>query len=254
MSGTQPADYAAAVERGGPLPPGPGDRFEGYAVLGVAFASGDVLALRRYPLSSTGAGYTSVWHRNADGRWTFYSDIAADQGCARYFARHVSKTIVAPIRIEWTGPRSLDVAVDGGRLLAWSLCLAPTISTRLLNVVSRMLPAGCWSSERALTTLGGVARLALRAGRLRLAGRTPSGNLFMTTLWRIWTIRASRATIGSRKLGRLERLPAQVSLGDLWIPRRPLFTAGAVVILPPLTDAPGYHPHASRLPPDLPLS
>jgi hypothetical protein len=72
---------------------------------------------------------------------------------------------VAPIRVEWTGPRSLTIAVDGGRLLAWSLCLGPTVSTRLINALATRLPAGSWTSERGLAVIATAAGLALRAGR-----------------------------------------------------------------------------------------
>ena len=59
------------------LPDGPGDRFSGYAIIGLPFQSGHVLALRRFPTSSIGPGYTAVWHRNPSGRWTFYSTCGA---------------------------------------------------------------------------------------------------------------------------------------------------------------------------------
>jgi hypothetical protein len=94
----EPATIAAAVERGLPLPVGAGDRDSGYWVPGVAFESGDVLALRRFPATSPGPGYTSVWHRAPDGTWTFYSDAAPSHGCTESFAPGIRETIVAPIR------------------------------------------------------------------------------------------------------------------------------------------------------------
>jgi hypothetical protein len=53
------------------LPDGQDERFNGYGVMGVPFVSGDLLALRRFPNTSIGDGYTSVWHRRPDGRWLF---------------------------------------------------------------------------------------------------------------------------------------------------------------------------------------
>src|SRR5436190_20818243 len=81
----EPADAAAAIERGAGLPPGRGERFAGYGVMGLPFRSGHILALRRFPASSIGPGYRSVWHRGPNARWTFFQDIAPVQACSRYF-------------------------------------------------------------------------------------------------------------------------------------------------------------------------
>jgi len=66
-----PRSIIQGIEQDGSLPAGTGDRFAGYAVIGLPFASGHVLSLRRFPVSSVGPGYTSVWHRDPAGRWTF---------------------------------------------------------------------------------------------------------------------------------------------------------------------------------------
>ena len=102
-----PAAIAAALERGIRLPEGPGDRYAGYAVLDVRLASGEILALRRFPVTSVGTGYTSVWHRDANREWTLFSDVPKPHGCSRYFADMFTRSVVAPIRIDWRGPRSL---------------------------------------------------------------------------------------------------------------------------------------------------
>jgi hypothetical protein len=228
----EPAEIAAAIERGIPVPDGPGDRYSGYAVLGVPFRSGDVLALRRFPVSSRGCGYTSVWHRTSDGCWTLYADVGPDQGCLHYFGRAVDHAIHAPIRIEWTGARSLQVAVNGGRLLAWSLSLAPTTGTTLVNTVAAVLPAWAWTDRRALAAIGVLARLALRSGRLRLTGTTPCGSRFLATPRMMWSIVASRATIAGHDLGPVGIIDPQASLGEFLIPRRPLFAVGSAFMVP----------------------
>ena len=56
------------LEQHAPLLEGEGDRFSGYAVIGLPFQSGHILALRRFPASTIGPGYTSVWHRDPSGR------------------------------------------------------------------------------------------------------------------------------------------------------------------------------------------
>jgi hypothetical protein len=95
------------------------------------------------------------------------------------------------------------------------------------------LPARWWTSERALAAIATAAGLALSAGRLRLTGTTPSGSRFLANPRMLWTVLASRATIGSRKLGRIGTMSPQVALGEFWIPRRPLFAIGAAFMTPP---------------------
>src|SRR3712207_8448539 len=70
-----PKELVDRLEQGAELPSGDEERFAGYGVMGVPFTSGDLLAMRRFPASSLGRGYTSVWHRDPRGRWAFYSDV-----------------------------------------------------------------------------------------------------------------------------------------------------------------------------------
>lgn len=229
----EPAARAAEAERAGSAPDGPGDRFEGYAVLGVSFSSGDVLALRRFPVTSCGPGYTSVWHQAPDGRWTFYSDVPVDQGCVPYFRPGIDETIVTPIRLEWRGARQLTVSADGGRLLAWSMWLAPTAGSRIVNLVLRRLPDGWWRQSRLLAMAGAVSGVALGAGPIRLTGRTPAGHRYLSAPRSVWTIPASRATVAGREFGTVAPPARHTTLGDLLIPRRGLLAFGRAVMLPP---------------------
>jgi hypothetical protein len=87
------------LEQGAELPSGDEERFAGYGVMGVPFTSGDLLATRRFPASSLGQGYTSVWHRDPQARWTFYSDVAPQLPCPRYFGSAVGQTVVREIEI-----------------------------------------------------------------------------------------------------------------------------------------------------------
>jgi hypothetical protein len=52
-------------------------------MIGLPLPSGHVLALRRFPASSLGPDYTSIWHRDPGGKWTFYSTAAPEQSCYR---------------------------------------------------------------------------------------------------------------------------------------------------------------------------
>jgi hypothetical protein len=225
----EPAEVAAALERGGQVIPGEGDRYSGYAVLGVGFTSGDVLALRRFPLTSRGPAYTSVWHRSPAGRWTMYTDVA-DHGCARYFAPALDEVIVGPIRIEWTSPRRVEIAVDGGRRLTWSLLMRSTAITRAFNRIAPHLAPICARNPRLLVALAAMARVMLRSGPLRLAGTTPSGAAFMGQPWALWVVRASRACIAGQDTGPDCLLGAGLALGEFRIPRRGLFAASHAVI------------------------
>jgi hypothetical protein len=229
----EPADLAAALERAGLVPDGPGDRFGGYAVLGVPFRSGDALALRRFPVTSIGAGYTSVWHRSPEDHWTFYSDVVTDMGCARYFGAGIRDVITAPIRIEWTGPRSVSVAIDGGRVLAWTLALRPTASTRFLNRLAGMVPPQLWHDARVLRAMEVATRVTLRTGDVRLTGETPNGHRFLVNPRAVWLVEASRAMVGGRDLGPIGPITPQPALGDVRIPRRGLFAVGAAFMATP---------------------
>lgn len=229
----EPAELAAAIERAGLLPDGPGDRFGGYGVLGVPFRSGDALALRRFPVTSLGGGYTSVWHRSPEGDWTFYSDVGTGPGCTRYFGDSIRDAVIAPIRIEWNGPRNVSVAVDGGRVLAWTFALRPTPSTRLLNRLAGMVPPRRWTDPRVLRAMEVAARVTLRAGDVRLTGVTPTGTRFMVNPRAVWLVEASRAVIAGRDLGPMGPITPQPALGDVRIPRRGLFAVGATFMTAP---------------------
>jgi hypothetical protein len=53
----------------------------GYGVMGLPFGSGHVLGLRRWTASSVGEGFTSIWHRDPAGRWTFYGPPGCPRPC-----------------------------------------------------------------------------------------------------------------------------------------------------------------------------
>lgn len=46
-----PRTISQGIERNGSVPRGTEDRFAGYAIIGLPFASGHVLSLRRFPAS-----------------------------------------------------------------------------------------------------------------------------------------------------------------------------------------------------------
>jgi hypothetical protein len=221
----EPAQLVERVEREAELPPGTDERFSGYGVMGFPFRSGHVLGLRRFPASSIGPGYTSVWHRDPDGRWTFYQDQPAELACTRYFGARVDEVREGPVRIDWTGSHSFEVHADDGAL-EWRVELESTPVTRLFNGVSSLLPPRAWRARPVLGAMSRVAGPALRAGRVRLTGLTPNGHRFVANPMTIWVAGSGRAHVGDVDFGEPGPPPQQARLRDFAIPQRGLFVLG----------------------------
>jgi hypothetical protein len=107
----EPRDFARSISQF-TIPDGTGDRFSGYAVIGLPFSSGHVLAHRYFAASSLGTAYTSVWHRDPKGRWTFHQNVPPEQSCPRYFGAAIAENTTEPIRIDWIDSRRFCVTVD----------------------------------------------------------------------------------------------------------------------------------------------
>lgn len=200
------------------------ERFSGYGVMGLPFASGHILCLRRFPAVSIGPAYTSVWHRNPAGEWTFYADAEPGLSCNRFFGAAVAGFRPTAISTDWTGPRSLSVRIAGE--LDWDLTLKATPVTHLMNAMGTLMPNALWSNTRVLGAMGLMASALLGAGRLRLAGTVPNGQRFIANPRLIWTIPRSHAVINGNDLGPLGPVSPQAWLGDFAIPNRGLLAFG----------------------------
>jgi hypothetical protein len=209
------------IEQNEFVPTGTEDRFAGYAVIGLPFASGHVLALRRFPATSVGPGYTSVWHRDRNGCWTFYSTVAPEQGCSRYFGREIEKNLVVPIDIEWLGPAQFLVVA--GNALTWEVTLDESRASRLMNAAARRLPEAWWRKPVALRVMATASRLALDTGRINLTGRTPNGHEFVANPRQVWLVKSSRAIIHGVDAGLPGPLAQQAVLRDFLIPQKGVF-------------------------------
>jgi hypothetical protein len=220
-AGREPRSIIEGIERHPLLPPGTEDRFAGYAVIGLPFRSGHVLLLRRFPASSVGPGYTSVWHRDPAGRWTIYSTVAPEQGCSRYFGREIESNVVAPIHVEWLGPAQFLVVVEDA--VTWEVTLAETAASRVINTAARLLPESWWRKRFVLSLMGTAARLALGTGQINLAGRTPNGQEFVANPRQVWLVKSSRAIIRGVDAGVVGPLINQARLRDFLIPQRGVF-------------------------------
>ena len=210
-----------SIEESASLPVGTGDRFSGYAVIGLPFRSGHVLAMRRFPASSIGAAYTSVWHRMPDGKWTFYSTVAPEEGCSRYFGGEIERNVVTPIDIVWTGAEQFRVLIAD--TLEWEVTLTESTMSRLMNVLARMVPDTWWQANQMLRAMGYAARISLGTGKLNLTGTTPNGQRFIANPRRVWLIDSSHAVIDGIEVGPVGPLKLQASLNDFLIPQRGVF-------------------------------
>jgi hypothetical protein len=220
-----PADAASAVLHNPALPPGDDERFAGFGVLGLPFASGHYLALRCIPTSSFAPGYRSLWHRDPAGVWTFYATSPGELSCSRFFSAATPRDAVqCDIDVAWVSPWSLVVGIAG--LLEWRLDLGTSASTRLMSAIAPRLPERAWTNPLALGALGRVAGPMMRVGRVRLSGRAPNGQRFMIAPKRFWAVTDSRAVWRGERLGRVTPLPEQARLADFWGPQRGLFVTG----------------------------
>jgi hypothetical protein len=221
----EPRALVEAVEAHPHLPHGTGERFAGWGVFGLPFATGHILALRRYPASSIGPGFTAIWHRDPGERWTFYADVEPVIACPRYFGSAIAETVVTPIAVTWTEPHRFTVATGDGAV-RWRVTLASTATTWALNAVSGVIPDPLWRQPRLLALIGGLSGPALRAGRVGLHGRVPNGQAFAACPRLIWAIPDSTATVRGIDLGPVGALPEQARLGDFWLPQTGLFAIG----------------------------
>lgn len=146
------AERAAATETA-PLPSGSGERFGGYAVMGLPFASGHVLAMRRFPASSVGPGYTSVWHRDPSGDWAFWQDQPGDVACSHYFGGGTASARHVAVDLTWPGPSSFRLAVPD-LAFEWTATIGTSVATSALSVVGAALPDAAWRSPAVMAAVG----------------------------------------------------------------------------------------------------
>jgi hypothetical protein len=227
-----PGTVARRIEQGSPIPPGGAERFVGYGVMGLPFSSGHVLALRRFPSSSIGPGYTAIWHRTAQGSWTIWADIEPPKACPRYFGSELEQAIQAPIELLWRDPFRMTAKIYAGQALDWQIEIGSTFVTRSLSAVAKMIPDSLWRRRSVRTVMGAVAGPLLGAGRLSLDGIAPNGQWFEANPKLIWFVTGGRALLHGADLGPSGSLDQQGSLGDFLIPQRGIFAVGQSLFEP----------------------
>ena len=224
-----PAHFARRAEEHPSLPRGDGECVSGYGVMGLPFRSGHVLGLRRWTASSVGDGFTSIWHRDPAGRWTFYETVGAGSGCTRYFGADVGRVEVGPIDIDWETPHRVHVRTGDGSV-DWTVDTGSTFTTRLMSAAGVAVPAAAWRSPRVLSAMGAVAGRLLGAGMLRLTGATSNAQHFDANPRRIWFVTASCAVVEGADLGHPGALAEQARMADFCFPQRGIFAVGRVFV------------------------
>ncbi len=227
----EPRDYAAHAES---LKSGLSkdwEHFSGWGIMGLPFRSGHILGLRRFPAASIGPGYTSLWHRDSAGTWTFYADAQPMQSCNRYFGSAVERFVLAIIDLTWEGPRRLTVRIPDASL-EWTSDFVATAMTRGMNALGSLMPEFMWRSSMVLGVMSRVAGVALRAGAVRMHGRAPNGQSFIANPRLIWTISDATATLGRHDFGPPGPVRPQAWLGDFALPQRGMLAVGAAFFEP----------------------
>jgi hypothetical protein len=200
--------------------------------MGLPFRSGHVLALRRWTASSVGEAFTSIWHRDPAGRWTFYETAGSEVACTRYFGAGVERVRLGPISLDWEDARRLRVATADGAV-DWTVDVAPTPVTRLMSLAGSALPLAAWRSRPVLSTMGRLAGAALGVGTVKLTGATSNGQRFDANPLRIWLVAGSRAVVEGEELGPIGPLAEQARLADFYMPQRGVFAIGRVFLVAP---------------------
>lgn len=236
-----PAQFAQAVEDRPVLPPGDGERVSGYGVMGLPFASGHVLGLRRWTASSVGDRFTSIWHRDPTGRWTFYESVACEIACTRYFGADVERVREGPIDLEWEAPNRLHVRTADGAV-DWELAIGATVATRMMSVMGSLMPVAGWRSGPVLSAMGAVAGRMLHVGKVKLTGTTSNRQHFDANPLRIWYVTASRTVVEGEDLGPIGPLAEQARMADFYFPQRGIFAVGRVFITPHKPTGRGAEP------------
>lgn len=203
------------------------DDLRGFAVVGLPFAAGDLLALRHIPTTTFGPGYSSVWHRTPGGAWTIYTTTTPELSCPRFVGAAASRVMETPIDVEWTGAFDLQVRIPAAGL-DWRMHVAGTRVTRLMNAMLSLMPRFLFRSDLVLAVMSWMSTALLAAGRFRLRGRMPNQQWYQAGPRKVWMIPESRASLAGRDLGPPRPLATQATLGEFPLPQRGVFMLGGM--------------------------
>lgn len=194
------------------------EHIRGYGVLGLPLSSGHVLALRVSPINDF-APYVTVWHQTPAGEWFIYYDAARpDIACPRYYGAAVRHVIPAKIILQWSGPAELTIRVDRIQL-EWTILADEPPVLRILNMISKRMPLWTWKHAMLLKPREWIAR-RLGMGRLKLAGKMPSGHFGIRMPQRIYFINRAQVRLGGIDLGMPVRVNPNPQIGKVTLPAR----------------------------------
>jgi hypothetical protein len=201
------------------------ERFRGYGVMGLPFASGHVLAFRRMADSSLGPAFTSIWHRDPAGTWTMMVSEDPWLTCPRFFGSAVDRVVHTEIDLSWDEPMRLSLRVPEERV-QWGIRLSSDFFTRSMSWAGRVMPGRVRRSRWVLGPLGRLGGRILGLGHLSLAGVSPNGQRYVAFPRLLWRIEASAAVVNGQELGPIGPLPRQARLGQFPIPNGGVFAFG----------------------------
>ena len=207
-------------------PPWPGYEYvKGWGVFGLPFDSGHVLALRVFPENDF-SPYRTLWHRDPEGRWSIYVDgQSVHTACPRYYGQVCTHVGYASIQLEWTGPATLRISMDGPAL-EWTVTAHQTPALRVMNAISPRLPLSSWRSPRLVAAREAVARHVLGLGDIRMSGPMPSGHAGILMPERMYFIDETSAVLGGVDLGHATRVSPNPHIGEVPLPARGLLAIG----------------------------
>jgi hypothetical protein len=205
---------------------GHGVVLDGFGLMSLVLDSGHVLAFRRITGSSMGPPFTSVWHRDPDGRWTLHINVSPTRSYARYFGGAMDAVEQSEIDVVWKRHHELSIYVRAARLHL-TLRLAASSGTRLATAAAALLPARLWQVDASAALVGRAAGSALRAGPLVLHGSTLDGHHYQIRPRAFWRVEAAAVALGCGDLGGMVEPADAPAFGGYVMPRRPLFVVGS---------------------------
>ena len=205
--------------------PWPGHEYaKGWGVFGLPFSSGHVLALRVFPESDFGP-YRSLWHRDPEGNWSIHVDgPRVDTACPRYYGPACSHTGHAHIDVKWTGKTSVHITMDSPAL-DWTVNAHSTRLLDAVNVMSAAMPLATWRPQ-PLVTMRELMAQALGMGKVKMAGRMPSGHNGKLMPRRMYFVDDSRATLDGVDLGTPVHAKENPVIGGVPLPARGVLAIG----------------------------
>jgi hypothetical protein len=234
-----PRSMLRSLKRGMPRDvSGNSAHFAGFGMHSLSLASGDVMAFTQVAASSLGPPFTAVWHRDSDGDWRVRVNIAPSRSCLRFLLTAASDVRVDDITVVWKSRLELSLYMRDARVHL-GLRLGTSAATNAMAVAAALVPGPFWQADAALRVMGRGAGAALGTGRLRLAGRTPSGHRFRLRPTGVWGVAAAAAVFDGRDPGPMLGATARTTPGGSVVVARPLFAVGTAAFLAGPATEPG---------------